>query len=409
VKTMKNRWVLVLIAFLVFAITLAGGFTLLWRFMIFVAVVLGLSYLWSRLSIRNLESRINEIPALCRVGDRFVESATITNRRNIPTPLLEISEDTSLPYFRNGVSVSLPSKGYYNWQTEVHCRRRGRYGLGTFTVKTTDPLGIFSLKRHIGERQEFLVYPSIHDLPFFELSPQQEFGTGSRRWLTRESSPNASRVREYISGDNLRHIHWLSTAHTGNLMVREYDPDRSRTGFSEMWLVPDMYRGSQLGENEETTEEYSISIAASLASKYLDEGKKVGMIAAGNKSYLLTPEAGEDQLQYILRSLSLLEAKGEVTIDSLLSSRAEHFQPDSIVVIIMPSLNPSIAASLRSLVDRRVKVITILLDSFSFGAVQSSTNSPRTLSFGSSSVYTVRQGMEITRALDSRLATTRIQ
>jgi uncharacterized protein (DUF58 family) len=170
-----------------------------------------------------------------------------------------------------------------------------------------------------------------------------------------------------------------------------------------------MYRGSQLGENEETTEEYSISIAASLASKYLDEGKKVGMVAAGNKSYLLTPEAGEDQLQYILRSLSLLEAKGEVTIDSLLSARTEHFQPDSIVVIIMPSLNPSIAASLRSLVDRRVKVITILLDSFSFGAVQSSTNSPRTLSFGSSSVYTVRQGMEITRALDSRLATTRIQ
>lgn len=406
---MKNRWVLAIITFLLLAITLAGGFTFLWRFLIFVAVVLALSYLWSRLSIRNLESRINQIPTICQVGDHFIEDATITNRSNIPTPLLEITEDTSLPYVRNGVSISLPSKGYYNWKTEIPCRRRGRYGLGTFNIKATDPLGIFPLKHHIGERQEFLVYPSIHDLSFFELTPQQEFGTGSRRWLARDTSPNASRVREYISGDNLRHIHWLSTAHTGNLMVKEFDPDRSRTGFSEIWLVLDMYHGSQLGENEETTEEYGISIAASLASKYIDEGKKVGMMAAGDKTYLLKPEAGEDQLQYILRSLTLLRSNGDVTIDNLLSTRAEHFAADSVVIIILPSQNPSIVTPLRNLVDHRIKAVTILLDSFSFGAVQTSTNSPRSLSFGGSSVYTVRQGMEITRALDSRLATTRIQ
>jgi len=406
---MKNRWVLTIITFLILAITLAGGFILLWRFLIFVAVVLALSYWWSRLSIRNLESRINEMPVICQVGDHFVENTTLSNSSNLPTPLLEISEDTSLPGFRNKVSISLPSQGFYNWQTEVHCRRRGRYGLGTFTAKATDPLGIFPLTRHIGSRQEFLVYPTIHDLPFFELSPQQEFGTGSRRWLARESSPNASRVREYISGDNLRHIHWLSTAHTGNLMVKEFDPDRSRTGFNEIWLVLDMHHSSQLGENEETTEEYGISIAASLATKYLDTGKKVGMLAAGDKSYLLTPETGEDQLKYMLQSLTLLQAKGNVTIDNLLSARADHFETDSIAIIIMPSLNPSIAPSIRNLIERRVKVITILLDSFTFGAVTTSTNSPRSLSFGGSSVYTVRQGMEITRALDSRLATTRIQ
>ena len=406
---MKNRWVLAVITFLLLAITLAGGFTLLWRFLIFVVVVLGLNYLWSRLSIRNLESRINQIPPICQVGDHFVEDATITNRSSIPSPLLDITEDTSLPYFRNGVSISLPSHGYYNWKTEVRCKRRGRYGLGTFNIEATDPLGIFPLKRHIGERQEFLVYPAIHDLSFFELTPQQEFGTGSRRWLTRDTSPNASRVREYISGDNLRHIHWLSTAHTGNLMVKEFDPDRSRTGFSEIWLILDMYHGSQLGENEETTEEYCVSIGASITSKYLDEGKKVGMLAAADKTYLLKPESGEDQLQYILRSLTLLRAAGDVTIDNLLSTRADHFAADSAVIIIMPSSNPDIAAPLRSLTDRRIRVVTILLDSFSFGAVQTSANSPRSLSFGGSSVYTVRQGMDITRALDSRLAITRIQ
>ncbi len=406
---MKKRRVLTLITILILAVTLVGGFTLLWRFLIFVGVALLLYYQWSRLSIRNLDSHITEIPHLCKVGDHFIEKATLTNSSKMPTPLIEISEDTFLPGYRNKLSICLPSDGSYSWQTEVSCRRRGRYDLGMFTVRTTDPLGIFSLERRIGNREEFLVYPATHDLPFFELSPQQEFGTGSRRWLARESSPNASRVREYISGDNLRHIHWLSTAHTGSLMVKEFDPDRSKTGVNNIWLVLDMHQGSQLGEEEETTEEYSISIAASLAKKYINSGKRVGMIAAGDKLYLLDPEPGEVQLQYLLQSLTLLRATGEVTIDNLLSSRGERLKDDAMAIIIMSSLNPSIAATVRNLRERRVQVITILLDSFSFGGAADSSNSPRSLSSGGSSVYTIRQGMDIARALDSRSATALIQ
>ena len=405
---MKRHWILTLIALLIIAVSLAGGFTLLWRFLIFAAVMLLLSYLWSRASIRNVQCKIGDIPSLCKVGDHFPEKATITNGSRLPTSVIEIGEHTSLPGFSNRISTNLNGRGSYSWEADAHCRRRGRYGLGTFTIKTSDPLGLFPQVRHTGTRQEFIVYPRTHELPLFELTPRQEYGSGSRRWLYRESSANASRVREYMSGDNLRHIHWLSTAHTGNLMVKEFDPDRSRTGLNDIWLVLDMHHASQLGENEETTEEYGISIAASLASKYLNTGKKVGMLATGDKAYLLSPETGDEQLQYILQSLTLLQAKGEVTIDSLLNARAEHFETDSVVIIIMPSLNPDIAASVRNLIERRIKVITILLDSFSFGAVATSTNNPRSLNSGGSSVYTVRQGMEITRALDSRLATIRI-
>jgi uncharacterized protein (DUF58 family) len=308
-----------------------------------------------------------------------------------------------LPGFSNRLSANLGPHGSFNWEAGVHCRRRGRYGLGTFTIKTSDPLGLFPRTRHTGARQEFLVYPRTHELPFFELTPQQEYGTDSRRWLYRESSANASRVREYISGDNLRHIHWLSTAHTGNLMVKEFDPDRSKTGLNDIWLVPDMHRGSQLGEGEETTEEYSVTIAASLAKKYLDIGKRVGMITSGDKSFLLEPEDGEERLEYILNSLTLLRATGGITLDNLLSSRLERFKADSVVIVILSSVSPNIAVPVRSLTERRVKVIAILLDAFSFGGMTTSSNIPRSLSSAGASVYNIRQGVDIDHALDSRL------
>ncbi len=406
---MKSRWVLIIILLLILIAALSGVATLLWRFFIFLVVVLLLSYLWSRMAARGIHCRVEKLPRFLQVGECFEEEFTLTNPSVIPTPLIEVREDTDLPGYRNEPGVSLSSRSSYTWRTEVYCRKRGRYGAGALKIRVTDPLGFFPVERRIGEHQEITVYPETLELPFFERTPRQGSGVGSGRWLDSEASPNASSVREYVNGDSLRHIHWHTTAHTGNLMVREFDPDLTRYGYNEIWIVLDMRRASQLGEGNETTEEYGVTIAASLAKKYLSAGKKVGLIAAGNRSFLLSPEAGEERLQYILHSLALLKATGEVSIDNLLAARAEHFGAGSIVVVIMPSVNPGIALPLRPIIDRRAKVTAILLDSFSFGGVDSPANNARALNSSGINVYVVRQGMDIPRALDSQLHSSRVQ
>ena len=72
-------------------------------------------------------------------------------------------------------------------------------------------------------------------------------------------------------------------------------------------------------------------------------------------------------------------------------------------------MSPGIAALVRTLSDRRVKVIAILLDAISFGGMTTPTNSARSLGPRGFSVYNVRQGVDIARALDNRLSTTRMQ
>jgi hypothetical protein len=105
----------------------------------------------------------------------------------------------------------------------------------------------------------------------------------------------------------------------------------------------------------------------------------------------------------------MMKAAGDMPVDALLTSRAENFTAESTVIVIMPSANPGIVKSLRHVIDRHGKVIVILLDSFSFGGMTTPDNNPRHLISSGFSVYIVRQGMDISRALDSRTYSLRFQ
>ena len=399
---MKKRWFLYITPVIILAIALAGGFTLLWRFFIFIVVLLLLSRLWSHLSIHGIDGRIKKTTDRHQVGDYFEEEFTVTNNSRMPTPLVEVQEDTNLPGYQNKVSFSIPSRGSHQWRTRLYCQRRGQYRLGVLNVRVTDPLGLFVTSQRLGEGQNVIVYPTPLELPYFQVIPRREAGQNLRRWFASEAGPNASRVREYTSGDSLRRIHWQTTAHTGRLVVKEFDPDSSHFAFKEIWLVLDMYRASRLGEGDETTEEYSIAVAASVAKKYINNEKRVGLIASGDRPYMCLTETGNGQLQKILRALALMKADGKVPIDNLLTFQAERFDKGAVVVVIMPSDNRGIAAPLLQAINRGVTVIAVLLDSLSFGGQTTAASTAHSLMSAGFHVYVVRRGQDIPVALDSR-------
>lgn len=406
---MKTRLVVIMVPLIMLAVALAGGFTLLWRFFLFLVVVLLLSYFWPRLSIRGIGSQVKKSAECCQVGEYFEEEFIVFNRGRIPAPVIEIQEDTDLPGYRNTEAFSLFPRSSHGWRTRVYCQRRGQYHLGALTGRVTDPLGFFPLNLRLDERQSIIVYPATLELPYFQALPLQEPGQSPRRWLISEYGPNASRVREYTSGDRLRHIHWHTTAHTGRLMVKEFDPDRANYAFKDIWIVLDMHRSAHLGKGEATIDEYSITVAASITKKYIDSGKRVGLLASGDRSYLFLPEAGDQPRQHILKALALIKATGEVPIDTLLASQAERFEAGSAVIVITSSDNQRIATPLRHAVDRGVIVIAILLDSLSFGGRTGAANIARSLISSGQHVYVIRRGLEIARALDSRLISSRLQ
>jgi len=374
----------------------------LWRFFIFLVVLLLVMRVWSRLSVRGIRVEVRKTTGGRFIGDSLEEEFTIANNSRIPVALVEAREDTDLVGDKNKLSFNLAAHGSRKWQVRHLFRRRGQYRVGVLDVKSTDPLGLFPTNEYLGDLQYVTVYPVPLELPYFQVIPRQEPGQNLRRWFASESGPSASRVREYVSGDSLRHIHWHTTAHTGQLVVKEFDPDRSRFAFREIWLVPDMAAETRAGEGDENTEEYSVTIAASLAKKYIESEKRVGLIASGERPSMCLANNGNRQLLDILHALALMKADGKVPIDDLLTFQSERFAAGSVVVVVMPSDNRNIVAPLRHAINRGVTVIVILLDSLSFGGKSAAAETARSLMSTGFHVYIVRRGQDIPSALDSR-------
>ena len=397
---MRIHWPVTVILFITLALALATGSIMLWRFFIFLVALLLMSYIWMRMNVQRIDGRVTKLSRFCRVGERFEQEYTFYNKGRLPTALIEVREDTDLPGYQGTAKFHLPAQGAYSWRGEGIGYRRGSYDMGNFIVKVTDPLGFFTVKERIVNKKSIIVYPTSIELPFFQALPRQEPGISKLRWFTSESGINAARVRQYLSGDSLRKIHWRSTAHTGNLMVKEFDPDTVNYSYKDIWIVLDMHEAAHCGKGEESTEEYAVTIAASLAKKYIDSEKNVGLMASGDRSFLFLPDTGDEHKEELMRAMAVIEANSKLSLDGLLASQEERFEPGAAVIVITPSSN--IQAALRRLASRSNVVTAVLLDAATFGGEANAADTARSLTAVGMYVYVVTRGAELGRALDSR-------
>ena len=403
-EVMKVRTAVFVIPLVLLAIALLGGSSLVLRLFYLSVLVPLVSYVWTLLSVRGISVQAEPPPEHCQVGKRFQQEITVTNDSRLPKLWLKIEEGTDMPGQYDAAVLNLSSGSCHRWESSVYCSRRGRYDLGTVIATATDPFGLFSRQRTLGEAQSILIYPATLDLPLFKSTSFDEFGYGSGYQSISQISPNASSVREFYSGDSLSHIHWPSTAHTGRLMVKLFDADRVSNGSKTAWVILDMQAASHVGEGEETTEEYGVTIAASLVKKHLDSGMRVGLAASGDETYFIPPDRGEEHLWRLLEALAVMKATGEVSVGQLISDQMERLRGNSIVIVITPSVTGELFDATRRLKNRVDAVVAVQLDPASFGGPTSALNVARNLSSTGVQVYVIRQGDELARALDHRVS-----
>jgi uncharacterized protein (DUF58 family) len=233
---------------------------------------------------------------------------------------------------------------------------------------------------------------------------------------------NAAGVRDYAPGDSFNRIHWRSTARRGDLIVKEFELDP----LADIWIVPDMYWGVQLvAESEETTsipgrvrglwsplrkfelepstEEYVVTVAASLAQHFLRRDRAVGMIAYAGEREMVQPDRGERQLSKIMETLAVLRGTGEVPIDHLLNAEAEQIPRGTTLIIVSPSASQMTATAARQLERRGVRVIVVLIDPASFGGRRSAAGVKALLQAAGTPTYLIREGDALEEVLSQRM------
>ena len=402
---MKIRPVVYIVPLVVLALAVGVGSSLLLRIFVLLAVVGIVGFLWTWLGLNGVFAESDEVPKYCYAGDSFKEEITITNESGLRKLLLRAEENSDLPGYRNVSLLNLKGHTRERWQSNVRCRRRGQYHLGSLTLTAGDPFGLFTRTRQIGKPGHIMVYPQIVELPYFRssFSSLVDFGHGAMGRRISQISPSASSIREMMSGDSQEHIHWRSTAHTGKLMVKVFDAEHSSDTSKDVWIVLDMQNDAHRSDGDEFTVDYGVTIAASLAKRYMDDGMRVGLVASGERVYSFPPDAGNPHFLKMLEALALMKAEGTTTIDELIAN-PDRFSNNSTIVVITTQSTESVVNALRHLKNYGNSVVGVFVDSSSFGGLLNPEHMANALGATGAQVYVVKKGDSLSKALDSRMA-----
>jgi uncharacterized protein (DUF58 family) len=190
--------------------------------------------------------------------------------------------------------------------------RRGVVTVGPLSVVRSDPLGLVSSERRLGGETTLWVYPRVHTLT--------PLGSGRQRDLEGPTEDRASgsitfhALREYVPGDDLRLVHWPSTARTGTLMVRQQvDPSQPHTT-----VVLDTRRsayesGGRGGGGFRDTGaddlfEEAVDVAASLVVASTSRRFPVRLLTTGG--LVAGGRSGQTQARPLLDDLTMVELSG---------------------------------------------------------------------------------------------------
>ena len=374
---------------------MSTGFGLFFRLLYILGVAVVLTFIWNWWSLRSLEVKADRRSRRVRVGDDVEERLSIRSRSSFPKPVLEVEDLTDLPGYSSGMAVGLASRGHRSWRTLTPARTRGVYTMGPVRVANTDAFGMFRREVFFRGTDTLVVYPRIFELPDFTIPPANLSGEASARKRAHDLTPHAASVREYAAGDSISRVHWPTTARLDKLMSKEFDLGLA----SDIWLLVDLDMDVQGGELDGSTDEYAVSIAASIAKKYLEIQVPVGLIAYGDRRYFLPSETGSGQFDQVMEFLAMSKAQGSVTLENALTKEEMLWGQHSTLIVITPSPRKTWAFAARELMRRRVKVVAILLDGQTFGTHFNTLEVVPELYTEGIPAYVVRQGDEVPVAL----------
>jgi uncharacterized protein (DUF58 family) len=405
---------------------LAVGHPLFFNLFYLFGAILLLSYLWAWLNVHWVRVTRQTHARQVQVSKFFEERFVLENTGPIPKLWIELKDNSDLPNHRASRVISnLGGKRQQSWHVRTPCYQRGRFTLGPIVLYSSDPFGLFLLKKELPRSftSHVVVYPMAVDLPAFQPPVGEQTGGEVIHRRTHYVTTNVSGIRNYVSGDSFNRIHWPSTARTGQLMVKEFELDP----MADVWIFLDMEKRVQAGLKYDeipppvlpevhweklpsfklapSTEEYSVAITASLSKHFLNQNRAVGLITYANAYHreIAQSDRGERQLTRIYEMLAVTQAHGLIPLAEVLSAEALRFSRNTTVIIVTPAIDPEWVAATRHLIDRGVRATAVVIDPGSFGMPYSALETEIELTASYVPHYVVRQD----DPLDQALANTR--
>ncbi|HZC19946.1 MAG TPA: DUF58 domain-containing protein [Rubrobacteraceae bacterium] len=231
--------------------------------------------------------------------------------------------------------------------------RRGLYELGPAWVRTTDPFGLLRFIRRSEEPMKVMVYPRVFDLKGFPPGGRSAEMGAAQGILARQGHEFSS-LREYRHGDDRRHIHWKSVAHTGELVVKEFAHHASR----RHTIILDLHR--PVFEASEAEIEDAISAAGSVTRRLAREGLPFCLLRTNEARVAIGFDTGETAFWRAMDLLARARADGAVSLGDYLDETL-HEGLGEVVVIVSRSLDDGLVRSVKRLGGAGASVLVVAL------------------------------------------------
>ncbi|MFF3436849.1 DUF58 domain-containing protein [Streptosporangium sp. NPDC002721] len=294
-------------------------------------------------------------PPRAEVGSEATVTLRLENVTRLPTGLLMI-EDT-VPYALGArprfVLDRVEAQGIREIDYRVRSDLRGRFTIGPLSIRISDPFGLVELTRSFTISDTLMVTPQVVALPHVRLAGEWTGGGDSRTRSVAAAGDDDVAPREYRQGDDLRRVHWRSTARHGELMVRREEQQWQSRGA----LLLDTRRYAHRGEGPRSSFEAAVSAAASIGVHLAHEGLGLRLVT----------DQGAEHLTDTGLSLSLLDTLAVVRASTARSleygvGALRQGGGDGLIVAVLGKMDLDQAQELSRARHGNVTGVAVMLD-----------------------------------------------
>ncbi|HZI18697.1 MAG TPA: DUF58 domain-containing protein [Pyrinomonadaceae bacterium] len=284
--------------------------------------------------------------------------------------------------------------------------RRGRFEFGRVAVRFRSRLGLIWREAEAAEPVSVKVYPNLRRAREAELKAlgARSLVAARRRAVWRGEGRDFESLREYVPGDELRHVSWSATARRGRLTTRQYQIERDQT----VLIALDAGRLMTARVEGETKFDTGIHAALALMGAAARAGDHVGVLAFGRRVRTFVPPArGREQTDAVLEALHAVEPELiEPSYTRALEFVAANCKRRALVVLVTDLVDEEgsreLLASLRLLRPRHLPLVATIADRDLTAAVRDEPASAHDLFTQSAAEEVMRQREAALRLVEAQ-------
>ena len=269
-------------------------------------VLLFLTALIDAFLLFNMQRQITGkriVPKLFSLGDPNTVRLEITNGYPISIQV-EVYDELPKQFqerdFKMAFGMAAGEERTLNF--DVTPKRRGEFLFGNINVIASTVLGLVSRRHVLGMPQMVPTYPSVIQMKKFELLAFAKTATleGIKKVRRLGHSYEFEQIKTYVQGDDVRSINWKATGRRSQLMVNQYEDERSQ----QVYTIIDKSRSMYMPFNGLSLLDYAINTSLVISNIALKKHDKVGLISYSNRiGTTLKAEKSQLQLKKILAAL----------------------------------------------------------------------------------------------------------